>query len=169
MSYKEHVLAQERALPQCQRICLSAHLEQPWAEKLISAGFDTGQPSAWILEGLLYYLQAQVAQQVMETVSRLAAAGSWLGLDLVNQATLTSSRTQTYQDQRLRAGIPWLFAVDEPHRWLLELGWQATVSTLGEVAVRYGRWPSPSPPPNHSSSSERPHAFFIAAQRVENV
>jgi O-methyltransferase involved in polyketide biosynthesis len=47
---------------------------------LLRAGFHPGQPSIWIIEGLLFYLKAGTAQHIMETVSQLAAADSWLSL-----------------------------------------------------------------------------------------
>lgn len=165
MHYKEHILAQEHAIAKPKRKCLSIKLEQAWEQELISTGFDAGQPSIWILEGLLYYLQAEMVQQVMEAVTRLSAVGSQLGLDLINQAFLISGITQASQEQRSRMGIPWRFGVNDPQQWLLEFGWEANVSTLGEVAKRYGRWPYPSPSSSRSDTSRWPCTFFITAHR----
>ena len=112
-----------------------------------------------------------MANQVLATLSQLAATGSWLGLDLVNQAFLTSDRTRNRQEQRARAGIPWHFGVDDPYQWLHSLGWEATVATLAEVALRYGRWPPPahvSIASSSSSSAESPRTFFIGARRAEH-
>ena len=104
-------------------------------------------------------VEASIAQHIMETVSLLAAAGSWLGFDIVNQAALASS----HQEQLRRQGITWQFGVDEPQQRLHNLGWEASVSSLGAIAMRYGRWPYAPPPV--SPNSAIPRTMFVVAQR----
>ncbi|GHO70043.1 S-adenosyl-L-methionine-dependent methyltransferase [Ktedonobacter sp. SOSP1-52] len=158
-SYKEPLLAQTHAIAQCQRTPLSVNLEGSWAQVLLEAGFDPGCPSIWIIEGLLFYLKASTVLHIMETVSQLAAADSWLSLDIVNQAALTSS----HQEQLRRQGVAWQFGVDEPQQWLHNLGWDASVSPLGEIALRYGRWPYAPPPVRLDPAI--PRTMFVVAQR----
>eukprot|EP00747_Dinoflagellata_sp_TGD_P168905 gnl/TRDRNA2_/TRDRNA2_196440_c0_seq1.p1 gnl/TRDRNA2_/TRDRNA2_196440_c0~~gnl/TRDRNA2_/TRDRNA2_196440_c0_seq1.p1 ORF type:complete len:374 (-),score=56.66 gnl/TRDRNA2_/TRDRNA2_196440_c0_seq1:58-1122(-) len=46
------------------------------AEKIIAAGFDRNKPSAWVLEGLMMYLNPNQTARMMAQVGRLAAPGS---------------------------------------------------------------------------------------------
>ncbi|GHO63983.1 hypothetical protein KSC_028750 [Ktedonobacter sp. SOSP1-52] len=55
-------------------------------------------------------MQAIIVQRIMETVSQLAVADSWLSFAIVNKAALSTS----HQDQRRRQGNAWQFGVDEP-------------------------------------------------------
>jgi methyltransferase (TIGR00027 family) len=146
MDYKERILTQAQAIPQCQRVPLSVDLlRQPWADLLIEAGFEPAQPSTWIVEGLLMYLD-QAAQQIIQTITRLSAVGSWLGLDLP-QNSLRGHR------------------VEDPQQWLAALGWAAQVAPLADVAAQHGRWPYQRPAPAARTGKGR--VFLIAAQRQQ--
>jgi methyltransferase (TIGR00027 family) len=146
LAAKEQMLAQ--AIPRCQRVTLAADLQQPWAERLIDAGFDAQQPAVWLVEGLLMYLDEQATQHIMQTISRLAVPGSWLGLDLPQRS--------------LRGHV-----VNDPTQWLTDLGWRAEVASLADVAARYGRWPHPRPPADNTAPAPLPmgRVWLIAARK----
>jgi len=150
LAHKQRVLAEARAVPQCERIALSADLRHSWADVLGEAGFDSSQPAIWIVEGLLMYLDTEAVGHIMKSVSQLAAPGSCLGLDL--------------QSPSLKG-----FVVEEPQRWLADLGWEAEVVTLRDVAERLGRWPAPStldpPPATSTPPAPRIRVYFISAQK----
>ena len=80
--------------------------------KLIEAGFDPQQTSAWVWEGVTMYLPANVTKQSLGIISSLAAPGSWL--------------CATYMEP-----IPWL---PEPAKRALHAGFGA----VGEPLV--GLW-----------------------------
>merc|ERR1712176_786936 len=46
------------------------------ADKLIAAGLDPRQPSAWVLEGLMTYLNSDQTARMMAQVGRIVAPGS---------------------------------------------------------------------------------------------
>ncbi|MGL4621746.1 MAG: class I SAM-dependent methyltransferase [Chroococcidiopsis sp.] len=51
---------------------------------MLEQGYQPTLPSVWLLEGLLMYLTEPQVRQLLETISQLATADSYLGLDLVN-------------------------------------------------------------------------------------
>jgi len=59
---KENVLRAAGALPACVRHVLPVDLNGPWQERLVTDGFNPGQPSAWLLEGFLFYIFANQKQ-----------------------------------------------------------------------------------------------------------
>jgi methyltransferase (TIGR00027 family) len=59
------------------RQCVSSMVEDSkLADKLIAAGLDPQKPSAWVLEGLMMYLNPDQTARMMTQVGRIAAPGS---------------------------------------------------------------------------------------------
>ena len=65
-----------RAFPDCQRIPLAVDLRAEWGTTLSAAGFDPGQPTVWIAEGLLMYLSRTDADLLLDRITALSAPGS---------------------------------------------------------------------------------------------
>jgi methyltransferase (TIGR00027 family) len=53
---KEEILAQTGVSPACQRRLIGADLvgHPSWSEALLRAGYEPQEPSAWLMEGLLF-------------------------------------------------------------------------------------------------------------------
>lgn len=94
------------------------------------------------VQDLLLYLDYAAARHVLATITRLSAAGSRLGIDLPRRSL---------QGHR----------VDDPRQWLRDLGWDAQVDSLEEVARRYGRWPYLAP--ERRAGLEVPRVFLVDA------
>jgi methyltransferase (TIGR00027 family) len=166
LARKEAVLQAEGATPHCERVAIATDLDNHWTEPLLAAGFAPDTPSVWLLEGLLMYLAAEEADRVVSTVAELSSAGSWMGMDLLNRATLSSPWTRERVERLAQRGMPWQFGVDDPATWLKLLGWEARVETVPEVGRRYGRWPFP-PPPATMPDGELPRTFLVTARRAQ--
>ncbi len=54
--HKEAVLGRAGASPSCERHVVRADLARPWAAALPAAGFERSKPAAFLVEGLLMYL-----------------------------------------------------------------------------------------------------------------
>ena len=115
---KEQVLAAEGARARCERQTIAADLAGGWPQALIEAGFERGQPSGWLLEGLFFYLPTATIVRVLDEVTRLAAPGSRLGFDVINAAMLTSPWTRPWVEMQAAAGAPWVGTLDDPVRFL---------------------------------------------------
>ena len=59
-----------------------------WARGLRRAGHDPSLRTAWVLEGLLYYLEPRVVDDVLRGTASLSAPGSVLVASVVNRASL---------------------------------------------------------------------------------
>jgi methyltransferase (TIGR00027 family) len=142
---------------------VAADLVSDWPVALTAAGFSYDRPTAWLLEGLLFYLAPDLLRRVLTSVSTLSAAGSWLGFDIVNAAVLTNDWTRPWVEMQAAAGAPWLGTMEDPRAELAHLGWTASLSQAGQPDADYGRWSLPVLPP---AMPGVPHHWFVTAERT---
>ncbi len=161
---KDDLLAEVAARPRCRRIPLGADLaEDVWEDFLTTAGFRPDRPSAWLLEGLLCYLEAPGAEDLLDRVGGLAAPGSRLGVDLPSRELLRSEWTRPYLRRLEEAGTPWRFGHDRPEELLEAHGWhRVRVVQPGQEGAGTERWPWPVLP---RSVPGVPRYFLVAAVR----
>ena len=165
MNYKERVLQTAGAKPACTRQVIGADLTAPWIECLGVHGFDLDRPSVWLLEGFLFYLPNETITQLLDAVTEMAAPGSWLGFDIMNSTTLTSSLTQKWVEMQAQAGAPWIGTMDDPVTFLAQRGWEAALTQAGASDAHYGRWPYPVIP---VTMPNMPHNWFVTARYDPN-
>lgn len=146
----------------CDRRPVDGDLAADWGARLVAAGFDPALPTAWLAEGILFYLPDEVVTEVLETVTALAGPGSRLGFDIPNRAVLASPYTRAWIEMQAAAGAPWLGTMDDPGATLLGLGWTATVVQPGEPAANHGRWSLPVIP---AAMPDLPHSWYVTAER----
>lgn len=162
LAHKAQVLKDASAEPTCKRQAIAADLAGDWTEALQAAGFEPAAPSAWLLEGFLFYLPSETLAQVLETVMGLSAPGSWLGCDVINSAMLTSPYTKAWLEMQARAGAPWIGVLDDPLDFLAEHGWQASLSQAGAPEANFNRWTLPIYPVEMPGV---PHNWFVTAHK----
>ena len=97
--HKEHVLAEMNAKPACDRRIVRVDLAGPWTAALRDAGFDPERPAAFLIEGLLMYLDEPAVTRLLTSLRALARVGSWIGLDVVSQDLLTAPYFRAYLKQ----------------------------------------------------------------------
>jgi methyltransferase (TIGR00027 family) len=162
LDHKAEVLARAGASPACVRLPVAADLASDWGSVLLAGGFDRAAPTAWLAEGVLFYLPDDVIARVLATVSSLSAPGSRLGFDIVNHAALVSPYTKPWLEMQAAAGAPWIGALDDPVTALEPLGWQVSLAQPGEPGIDHGRWTLPVPP---ATMPELPHSWYVTADR----
>jgi methyltransferase (TIGR00027 family) len=59
LAFKDRVLADRAAEPRCRRTALAVDLREDWIGPLRHAGLRTTERTAWLVEGLLLYLDAE--------------------------------------------------------------------------------------------------------------
>ena len=165
LTHKEAVLARMQAKPSCDRRVVRQDLAQPWISALISAGFDPARKTAFLAEGLLYYLDESAVTSMFDALRGISAPGSWLGVDAMNPEVLTSPFMATYLKRLTELGCPWKFGVADPEGFLAAKGWQASVVIPGEPEANYGRWVMPAVP---RAIPGLPRTFLIRATRIAN-
>ena len=164
LQYKEQILCSAGAQPTCIRQTIKVDLNNPWQEPLINAGFNPRHPSGWLLEGFLFYLASKQITRLLGEVDRLAAAGSWLGFDVVNSAVLTSPLTRPWIEMQAASGAPWIGTMEDPQGFLARYGWETTLSQAGQADANHGRWPYPVIP---TTMPDMPHNWFVTARKEE--
>lgn len=137
---KEHfVRATAFPPPSCARHIVPADLTEDWQTELRAAGFDPAVPTAWLVEGLLYYLTEDQADAVVRDLSGLSAPGSVLGLEQVNTDTYRAPWMRDWLDEMRAKGRAWQSGVAEPEQWLAGHNWRASVVEPAELPSADGR------------------------------
>jgi methyltransferase (TIGR00027 family) len=145
LAFKETVLAACGAVPRCERITVPADLREDWTAELTRAGFSSTRPTAWLAEGLLLYLTAHEAGQLLTGVTELSVPGSQLSFEHspMGSASLTATARQmpTMQQYTMlwKGGLG-----DDAPGWLAGHGWPPRFHELAELASSYRR-PVPDP------------------------
>lgn len=152
--FKESVLLDRRATPACTRVAVTADLRTDWPQALLDKGF-ANEPTAWLAEGLLFYLPLDDASRLLRRTADLSPGGSTIGVEHVN--TSMSQLMAPITEELARRGAPWRSSIDEPYRWMAETGWHADVGDHIQAGSRYGR-----PLPDAES---RPRAWLIEATK----
>ncbi|WP_018352564.1 class I SAM-dependent methyltransferase [Longispora albida] len=94
-----------------------------WPDQLTTAGYNPAQPAVWIAEGLFYYLTATEADQLLATISPLAAPGSHLLTDIPDTSYPAQPHNQTFIAYLRDRGSPFTGHTADPAAWLAPHGW----------------------------------------------
>ncbi|WP_394829706.1 SAM-dependent methyltransferase [Pendulispora albinea] len=162
LRFKESVLAKTRARAKCDRILVPSDLRDDWPAALSRIGFRHDVPTAWLVEGLLFYLTKADGDRLLQRIARLSVLGSRIGLEHVNQAT-RDGMAATLAALAAR-GAPWQSSVEDPAAWLAGLGWNARVSDQGKLGRRYGRAPAL---PAADDPGSGPKAWLVEGWLIE--
>ncbi|WBB77311.1 SAM-dependent methyltransferase [Micromonospora sp. WMMD882] len=147
----------------CRRRAVAANMVGDWSARLRAAGFDPGERTAWLIEGFLYYLTDEQVEAVLDTVSRLSAEGSVLGLEHVNTDLYRAPWMQQWLADMRREGRPWQSGVDEPEAWLARHGFRSQVREPADLPEATGRR-VPKTPPRPTPGAAR--TWLITAERA---
>jgi methyltransferase (TIGR00027 family) len=141
--FKDKVLADAGARPTARsRTAVHADLREDFAARLAGSSFDPGRPTAWVAEGVLPYLTAEQAQQVITDVGRLSAPGSRLvfehsdkpGPDPRAATAALSTPGANRISAMVRGGLG-----PGGRDWVAGQGWTLQVTERGDLGPRYGR------------------------------
>ncbi|QKW23227.1 SAM-dependent methyltransferase [Kitasatospora sp. NA04385] len=136
LDFKQWVLDERGAEAACERVALPADLADPgWTDRLLAAGFDPGQPTVWLAEGLLVYLDAEQAAALLTAVGGLSAPGS----------RLLTEQGRDVSGVRAEAGLAEMTALwrgglgSGTIDWLDAHGWQTGFTAIDGFAAGLGR------------------------------
>lgn len=160
--HKESVLARLGARPTCDRRVVRADLAGDWVPALRQAGFDPAAPTAFLVEGLLAYLDEAAVNRLFGAIGALASGSSWIGFDVIGTQVMTSPFMTSFLKFLEELGCPFRFGVDDPAEFLARHGWQGNIAIPGEPTASFDRWPYPVVARAHPSI---PRNYLIEARR----
>jgi methyltransferase (TIGR00027 family) len=134
-AYKDAVLDGKGARPPAGRVVVPADLREDWPQVLLAAGFEPERPTAWVAEGLLFYLPEDAVHRLLEDMHRLSAHGSHLATDTMGA---TAGPPEEVKELFARLDAPFVFTTDDPVGLLNEHGWDAEAISFEEVGRRLG-------------------------------
>jgi methyltransferase (TIGR00027 family) len=152
VAYKTTTLESAGAAPTAERRTVQVDLRDDWAAALTAAGFDSGQPTAWLAEGLLPYLPAEAQDRLFEILTGLSTPGSRVAVEAFSLGTADNearrvARGARFDRMRQRLGLNInveTLTYQESDRaeaadWLTEHGWQVSAVSNAEEMARLGR------------------------------
>jgi methyltransferase (TIGR00027 family) len=148
--------------PRCHRVPIGIDLAEDWPTALLAAGLNPDIPTAWLIEGLLQYLDEGAVRTLFERVNALSAPGSTLLYDIVGKTLLEGPYMAPVLAAMAAQGSPWLFGTDAPAELAERHGWQATVTDIAEPGNRWNRWFAPAVP---LDVPDVPRGYFVEATR----
>ncbi|MHA7661641.1 SAM-dependent methyltransferase [Mycolicibacterium sp. HS_4_1] len=148
--------------PLCTRVPIGVDLTGDWTDALRSNGFDERQPTGWLIEGLLQYLDEAAVRTVFERVDALSATGSVLLYDVVGKTLLDAQLLAAVRQSMARNGAPWLFGTDQPGELAARHGWSAVVTDVAVPGNAWGRWFAPAVP---MDVPDVPRGYFVEATK----
>jgi len=165
LAVKQAALGSEELPATVTRRPVAVDLVAPgWERALIEAGYDPTRASAWLLEGLLYYIEEDQVRQLLRTVCTVTALGTRVACDVVSAVALAAAVMRPLLEIFDAWGSPWLFGTDDPEELLAEYGIDATAVQPGEPGANFGnRWKDPVLP-RDVPGVER--VFYLCGTRV---
>jgi methyltransferase (TIGR00027 family) len=146
IEFKTRTLADLGAAPTADRRTVAIDLRDDWPSALRDNGFDAGQPTAWIAEGLLGYLPPDAQDRLFDNITGLSSTGSRLGTGYsadIRERIAKRGRQMSERWRRLGLDLNWADLVYDGERndvvqYLTERGWQTTVRSTPELYADNG-------------------------------
>ena len=145
IAFKGATLSRLGAAPRATLKTVGIDLRGDWPTALKDAGFDPGEPTAWIAEGLLVYLPPEAQDRLFDNITTLSAPGSRVATEHMDMKSLPEdfARLLTERSRKLGSEIDLtdLFYDGERHSagdYLTSHGWTVTVRTTEEAFASNG-------------------------------
>ncbi|MGV0811339.1 SAM-dependent methyltransferase [Mycolicibacterium boenickei] len=154
LQFKEEVLADHGVAPHTRHVAVPVDLRQDWPKALRDAGFDSSQPTAWSVEGLLPYLPAEAQDLLFQHITDLSARDSRIAVEAFGAGFFSEEnlarRRELIEQMRAEAAetgdeLPdpeqlW-FIEDRADvaEWLSEHCWDVSALPADDLMARYHR------------------------------
>jgi methyltransferase (TIGR00027 family) len=173
LEFKATTLAEHAVEPSATRREVPIDLRFDWPAALRDAGFDAGEPTAWLAEGLLMYLPADAQDRLFDQVTALSAVGSRIAAETAGVSSQDRREEMRERFERIakKFGMEETLDITEliyedPDRadvaeWLNAHGWSATPVSSPEEMRRLDRWALPQ-----DLTDDDAFSHFVTAERT---
>ncbi|MDF2695999.1 MAG: hypothetical protein K0S65_4382 [Labilithrix sp.] len=148
------------ASPRCVRSAIGANLASDWPSELEANGFERNARTAWLVEGVLQYLDVPTVEALFAKIDALSASRSIALYDIVGQSLLDAPFLAATLQMMRELGAPWRFGTDEPAELLRR--WYASVTDPAVIGNAWSRWPFPAAP---AEAREVPRGYLVEATK----
>ncbi len=149
IQFKSARLADLDVQPTAELRAVPIDLRQDWPTALRAAGFDAGQPSAWIAEGLLAFLPPDAQDRLLDNITELSAPGSRLAAEIfvnrrdeegapTDMVAAASERWRAHGFDIELADLRYDVERNDVAEYLDGHGWQTTARTLNQLFIDNG-------------------------------
>lgn len=145
IAFKTQTLAEQGAVPTCDRRTVAMDLRNDWASALREAGFDPQAPTAWSAEGLLGYLPPEAQDRLLDTITDLSAPGSRIAIDTAPPSNSEESEESRQKMETISAhwrengfdldfgSLVYLGERNEARDYLAGHGWNVSSSLVNDL------------------------------------
>jgi methyltransferase (TIGR00027 family) len=141
IEFKTKTLAGLDAKPESDRRTIAIDLRNDWPKALLDNGFDPGQPTAWIAEGLLIYLPPEAQDLLFDRINELSAPGSRVATEHIPDMTMFSDERSKQITERMKKYgsdieiSDLIYDGERSHviEYLTGHGWDVTSQTMREA------------------------------------
>lgn len=145
LEFKRRTLDDYGAAPRALRQEVAVDLRDDWPAALCASGFDAGEPSAWIAEGLLIYLPATAQEQLFTGLDSLASSGSRFALEEGRPMNPEAFKAKVEEAKAVddERGQWWQLIYNEQHepaaQWFSVHGWTTEATPLTDYLTTVDR------------------------------
>ncbi len=170
IEFKTATLAALGAQPTTDRRAVAVDLRDDWPAALREAGFDSGQRTAWIAEGLLGYLPADAQDRLLDQITAQSVPGSrfategLLDINDINEEELRrrmqrqSERWSRHGFELDMAGLVYFDDRTDAGTYLADRGWQTATASATELLAEHGL------PPVDADDAPFGEVVYLAAE-----
>lgn len=173
IQFKNAKLADLDAQPTAEVRAVAIDLRHDWPTALRAAGFDAGQPSAWIAEGLLAFLPPDAQDRLLDNITELSAPGSRLaaeifvsrrdGASATDMVAAASERWRAHGFDIELADLRYDVERNDVAEYLNDYGWQTEAKTLNQLFADNGLPEYPSTVSNLATPADNYYCTAIRA------
>lgn len=147
----------------CRRVAVGVDLADDWPKAMRAQGFTSSAKTAWLVEGLLQYLDARAVDALFARVDALSTPGDVLSYNVIGQTLLEAPFLRSTRQFMRRLGAPWTFGTDAPAALVERHGWSAVVTDVAEPGSSWHRWEHPVVPLDVPGV---PRGYFVVATKA---
>ena len=142
IAFKQEVVRHAGLSPKVEVTAIPGDLNGDWPPLLQAAGFSAGQPTVWVVEGLLAYFSPDAADRLLSHVGAQSAPSSRLLTDYAKGNHLLPAAQAGRDTEAGMVVLANLFEAGpsaDPWAWMSGRGWDVDVAIGAECARKLNR------------------------------